>query len=110
MYFFTKCTPPGWVILAWKIIVAMATNINMPRVCLIPSSIVLIYIFYARRTNVPMSSSLNKTEHMCIVTDIVHMMFHKALCLNVLRYLCFPKVWKYSYLYIVGLGCHSFSV
>jgi hypothetical protein len=108
--FFTKCMPSGGLILAWKAIVAMTTNINMSHVSLIPSFLVLIYMeFHTRRTNMPMSSSLNRTEYMYIVMHIVHLMFYKALCLNVLRNLCFPKVWKYSYLYIAELGCHSFS-
>jgi hypothetical protein len=50
-----------------------------------------------------MPMSLNGTKHMYIVTARVHMMFYEAPCLNVLRYLCFPKVWKCSYMGIDGL-------
>jgi hypothetical protein len=57
--------------------------------------------FHTRRIDMPMS--LNGTEHMYMVTAIMHIIFYKALCLIVLRYLYFPKVWKCSYLSIVGL-------
>jgi hypothetical protein len=38
-----------------------------------------------------------------IVTVKVHMIFYKASCLDVLRYMYFMKVWKCSYLCMAGL-------
>jgi hypothetical protein len=52
-------------------------------------------------SNMPMS--LNGIEHMHIVMTGLHMMIYKASCLIMLRYLYFPKVWKCSYMGIVGL-------
>jgi hypothetical protein len=59
------------------------------------------YMELARRTNMPMS--LNRTEHMYIVMAKVHMIFYKALCLIVLRYGYFSKVWKCSNICIAEL-------
>jgi hypothetical protein len=57
--------------------------------------------FHIRRTNMLMS--LNRIEHMYIVTARVHMIFYMALSLIALGYRYFSKVWKCSYLCIAGL-------
>jgi hypothetical protein len=54
--------------------------------------------FHTRRINMPMS--LNETEHIYIYIVTVHMTFYKASYLDVLGYMYFSKVWKYSYLCI----------
>jgi len=57
----------------------------------------MIYMeFHTTRTNMRMR--LNLTEHMYTVTARVHMIIYKGSCLDVLRYLYFSKVCKYSYL------------